>query len=186
MSDPDTKSTGKFEPPPWEREAFEALAARRAEEQATANILAAAASAAGKPGDAAIIAAEEPTVREVESGLAERTVAVAVDAGPGSRVSTATVPGAPADDRAVEAMLMQLQAEERSDGSTTKWVGWVASAITFVLGAAMLIFGLLAARDSGGKFANVVGSGVLSVFGLCFMGMALWVWISTNRSRGRS
>jgi hypothetical protein len=185
MSDPDTKAKGTFEPPPWEREAFEALAARRAEEQAAANMLAAAASAAGRPGDAAMIAAEEPTVGEVETDLAERTDAGAVDAGPASQVSRATLPRAPVDDKAVEAMLLQLQAQERSDGSTTKWVGWVASAITFVLGAAMLIFGLLAARDSAGKFANVVGSGVLSVFGLCFMGMALWVWISTNRSRGR-
>ena len=185
MSDNETQARGKFEPPPWEREAFEALAARRAEEQAAANMLAAAASAAGRPGDAAIIATEEPAVGELETDPAERTDAGAVDAGPASRVSRATLLGASVDEQAVEAMLLQLQAEERSDGSTTKWVGWIASAVTFVLGAGMLIFGLLAARDSGGKFANVIGSGVLSVFGLCFMGMALWVWITTSRSRGR-
>jgi hypothetical protein len=178
MSDNETQAKSKFEPPPWERAAFEALAARRAEEQAAANMLAAAASAAGRSGDAAIITAEEPPVSALDVAPAKGTDARAVETAPAS-------PAAPVDEASVQAMLLQLQAEERSDGSATKWVGWIASAITFVLGSAMLIFGLLAARDSAGKFANVVGSGVLSVFGLCFMGMAVWVWISTSRSRGR-
>ena len=176
MGDNEVQAKGKFEPPPWEREAFDALAARRAEEQTTAGLLAAAASAAGLAGDVAAIAAEEPIPSEVESVLESKAGAEPVSAKP--------VPAA-MDDPAVEAMLLKLQAEERTDSGATKWAGWIASAITFVLGAAMLIFGLLAARDSGGKFANVVGSGVLSVFGLCFMGMALWVWISTSRSKGR-
>jgi len=176
MSDKQTQTRGKFEPPPWEREAFDALAARRAEEQATVDLLAAAGSAAGQAGDVAAIAAEDPIPTEVEFVLEPRADAEPVGAKP--------APVA-VDDPAVQAMLLKLQAEERTDSGATKWAGWIASAITFVLGAAMLIFGLLAARDSGGKFANVIGSGVLSVFGLCFMGMALWVWITTSRSRGR-
>jgi ATP-dependent exoDNAse (exonuclease V) beta subunit len=179
MSDKDTQAKGKFEPPPWEREAFDALAARRTEEQAAQDLLAAvaAAAAAAEPEKPADPWQEVPLAKPDDVAL----IVTAADP-----TAPRTDPAAAAtDEKAVEAMLLQLQAEESSDRSATKWVGWIASAVTFVLGASMLIFGLLAARDSGGKFANVVGSGVLSVFGLCFMGMALWVWISTSRSRGR-
>jgi hypothetical protein len=89
------------------------------------------------------------------------------------------------DDRVVQAMLVQLKNEERVDGKATRTIGRVASVVTFLLGAAMLVTGLVMAGQSAGKSVAVIGSLVLSVFGLCFIGMALWVWITTSRSKGR-
>jgi hypothetical protein len=58
--------------------------------------------------------------------------------------------------------------------------------VTFVLGAAVLVYGLLSLRSADKGLASVLGSAVLTIFGMSFMGMAVWVWIRTNRSRGRS
>ena len=165
----DGKGTTRFEPPPWEREAFDALAARRAEEDAARAALEAAESAAPSapvqepdPWD------EVPAVRAGEQ-----------EAGPAAGARRKP------DEIAVEAMLIQLQGEERSDGRATAWVGWIASAITLALGTGMLITGLAMVRRGNGASVTVIGSAVLSVFGLVFIGMALWVWITTSRSRGR-
>jgi hypothetical protein len=97
------------------------------------------------------------------------------------------VAGRPAavDERAVEAMLIQLQSEERAGAHVAKKIGLIASALTCALGLGMLIAGLVMMRVGAGKQAAMIGSLVLSVFGLCFMGMAAWVWISTTRSKGR-
>jgi ATP-dependent exoDNAse (exonuclease V) beta subunit len=183
MSDKDTQAKARFEPPPWEREAFDALAARRAEEQAALEALAAASAASAAAAAAEANQQEKPQDPWAEEPIAKTGGLLETDGG--EETQAARKPAGSADEKVVEAMLLQLQAEEKTDPTVTRWVGWIASALTFALGGAMLIYGLLAARDSGGKFANVVGSGVLSIFGLCFMGMALWVWISTNRSKGR-
>lgn len=179
MSDNGTRSKGTFEPPPWEREAFDALAARRAEEQAVAAALAAAAAK-----DAVIVEPPKPADPWAEEPVRAAEAAVpsvdAVDGAGSARQGAVTV-----DERAVEAMLTKLQAEETSDGTATVWVGWVASGVTFLLGGAMAVAGLLSVRGAEAKFANVVGSAVLVIFGLCFVGMAIWVWVRTNRSRGR-
>jgi hypothetical protein len=171
MSDKDTQTRSKFEPPPWEREAFEALAAKRAEEQAVQDTLKAAAVA--KPEEMVATttdATSAPMVETIETAAAQ-----------------ASAPGTVAvDDKAVKAMLSQLQAEERTDGGAALWVGWVSAAVTFVLGAAVLVYGLLSLRSADKGLASVLGSAVLTIFGMSFMGMAVWVWIRTNRSRGRS
>jgi hypothetical protein len=99
----------------------------------------------------------------------------------------ASAPGTIAvDDKAVKAMLSQLQAEERTDSGAALWVGWVSAAVTFALGSAVLVYGILSLKNADKGLASVLGSAVLTIFGLCFMGMAVWVWIKTNRSRGRS
>jgi hypothetical protein len=64
-------------------------------------------------------------------------------------------------------------------------VSWVATIVTAVLGVAMMIGGISVAAGSHGMSTAMVGSGVLLVFGLSFIGMAAWVWVSTNRVRGR-
>jgi hypothetical protein len=89
------------------------------------------------------------------------------------------------DEKAVAAMLLQLQAEERTDGHATTRVGQVAAIVTSVLGLGMLIAGVVMMQGGGGKQVAVIGSLVLSIFGLAFIGMAAWVWIATTRSKGR-
>ena len=161
----------QFEPPPWEKEAFEALAARRAEEQASHEARMASETAGAAPvqepdpeGEAQLLSADPPM--QVAAAAA---------------VASAALP----DSSEVEAMLLQLQVEERTDTRATRWVGRVASALTAALGLGMLIAGLVMIRSGGGKSVAVLGSAVLSIFGLSFMGMALWVWITSSRSRGR-
>lgn len=144
-----------FEPPPWEREAFEALAAKRAEQHPAV--------------ESAVELAVEPDTDDV---VREEDL-VAMDE-------------APLDEKQLETMLSQLRSEERSDGRSATVVGWTAAGVMLVLGVSMLGAGLSTARVSGGKRAVVIGSAVLSVFGLCFVGMAAWVWIVTNRMKGRS
>jgi hypothetical protein len=169
----------RFEPPPWEREAFEALAARRAEEQVAREALEAAerARAAVAPEDAWD---EVPEAAKAEEGQATEgvdgeLVAPAADPVPAPRV----------EDPQVEAMLLRLREEERTDGVAAIRVGQIAAALTMVLGAGMFIGGIVLLQGANGKMIAVVGSLILSMFGLVFAGMAVWVWISTNRSRGR-
>jgi hypothetical protein len=180
MGDGDAKTKGRFEPPPWEQEAFEALAARRAEEHAAVAALEASKVSPSAPiqePDSWGEKPAEPTIMPFEDA--------ASDAADEAREAVPSPAQPKVDDRVVEAMLIQLQGEERTDGRAAKRVGQVASAVTFVLGLGMLIVGLTMMRGGGGKQIAVIGSVVLSVFGLAFIGMASWVWITTNRSRGR-
>jgi hypothetical protein len=175
MSDRGASPRARFEPPPWEQEAFDALAAKRAEEQAARQALLEA--GLGVPGVSVDAWAEEPAAKPAEPGEEG-------EAAPEGHTGRAAVDRS-ATDKAAAALLLRLQQEERDEGHASKWVGRIASVVTFVLGAAMLVAGLAMVRTGGSKPVTVIGSGVLSVFGLAFIGMALWVWISTNRSRGR-
>jgi hypothetical protein len=170
MGDQDVNGKTGFEPPPWEREAFDALAARRADEQMTREVLEAAAVSPGAP-------IQEPPTAAIEAESAAE--------GPGEAAKEAPAPKPATDERVVQAMLVQLQSEERADRNATKWVAWAASGFTVVVGLAMLIAGLLMIGKGGGTSIGAIGSAVLSVFGLVFIGMAAWVWITTSRSRGR-
>jgi hypothetical protein len=182
MSDRDAPPRAKFEPPPWEQEAFEALAAKRAEEQAARQALLEAGLEV--PGVSADAWAEEPAAKPAEPVAEPAVAAREGEPAPAREAGRATIDRSAAD-KAADALLVQLQLEERDEGYASKWVGRIASVVTFVLGAGMLVAGIAMVRTGSGKAVTVIGSGVLSVFGLAFIGMALWVWISTDRSRGR-
>jgi hypothetical protein len=182
MDDRDGTAKARFEPPPWELEAFEALAARRAEEQAAREALEAAASAGA--GGAAL--EPDPWDEVPNEPVMVLDGDAAGDAQDPGKAAGETAGGAAIDERAVQAMLVQLKGEERVDSRVTKRVGQIASVLTFLLGAGMTIAGLAMMRSGGAKQVAVVGSLVLSVFGLSFIGMATWVWITTNRLKGRS
>ena len=142
MSDEKKVAPRAFEPPPWEREAFEALARKRAEEQA-----------APAPG-------EQPP-------------------------ADAAKPAAPAvDDKQVQVMLLELGREETRPTRNVQLVARIAAVITGLVGAGMLTGGILALQKAGGSSVGVMGSGALSVFGMCFFGMAAWVWVRSNHVRG--
>jgi hypothetical protein len=176
MGDEEKQAKPQFEPPPWEREAFEALAARRAERDEAARV--AAEALAGAAGGGVVVGGEAAADPAVAVAPAPELAVEAPQRQGGS--------GLPEEDsKLVQAMLLQLRQEERSDGRAARLIAWVASAVTAVLGVSMLIAGLGIVRNSGGKSAAVIGSAVLSLFGLVFIGMAAWVWISTSRVRGR-
>jgi hypothetical protein len=169
MGEQDRQGRSHFEPPPWELEAFEALAAKRTAQEEEARI------AAGLFDEARV--AEDVETKADPAGLEA--------GGAPERVVLAPAPATEPDSRLVEAMMQQLAREEYSDHRSQKIVARVAAGVTVALGASMLISGLSMATRSGGKSAAVIGSAVLVVFGLSFVGMAVWVWVSTSRVRGR-
>jgi len=178
MGSEGTESKPRFEPPPWEREAFEALAARRAEEQVAREALEAAERArAEQSADPWDEVPQEPKAGEPGEGAVVAADAQAPAAAPVARPKV--------EDHRVEAMMIQLRDAERTDGVAALRVGQIAAVLTMVLGAGMFIGGLVLLQGANGKMIAVVGSLILSMFGLVFAGMAIWVWISTNRSRGR-
>ena len=177
MGDEEKQGKPRFEPPPWEVEAFEALAAKRAEQEAEARAVAEALSAA------AVTEAQDPQAPDGEP--AESGSAAADPARETEQAAPAPARKEEPDSRLVQAMMLQLQREERSDGKSAVIVGVVAAGVTMALGVAMLIGGLNIARTAAGKSSAVIGSAVLSVFGLIFIGMAAWVWVTATRVKGR-
>lgn len=164
MSEEKKVAPRAFEPPPWEREAFEALARKRVEEQAALEALAAAERAA--------------------SGSEAGAAGADAPAGDAPAAEPAQ-PAAPAvDDRQVQVMLMELGREETTPTRSVQLIARIAAVITGLIGAGMLAGGIFALQKAGGSTVGVMGSGALSVFGMCFFGMAAWVWVRSNRVRG--
>ena len=185
MGDEQKRDPRQFEPPPWERDAFEALARKKAEEQEALKILALTQVAAGAPG-AMIADVLVPEV--VESGAASPPSgggdAESTDASVGTRPAAAAV-----DEHRVKAMLMELSKEEAVDTGHIQLIARVASAITAAVGAGMLVGGLVTLAGSSQDAAKrtittTMASGALSVFGLCFMAIAVWVWVRSNHVKG--
>jgi len=94
-------------------------------------------------------------------------------------------PAAPlVDDKKVQVMLMELGREETTPTHNVQLIARIAAVITGLIGAGMLVGGVLALQKASGSTVGVMGSGALSVFGMCFFGMAAWVWVRSNRVRG--
>jgi hypothetical protein len=153
MSDEQARQKRRFEPPPWEQEAFEALARKRAEQHETE--LPATDGPAPK---------DPPLEPEPQAEAAKAAAKL--------------------DEDAVQAMLLQLRAQEASSSGGARRVGQIAAAITAVIGFGMVVVGLVALPATKGNTAGVIGSTAMSVFGLGFVGMAVWVWVSALRSKG--
>jgi len=152
MGDEVKRDVRQFEPPPWEREAFEALAAEA---------LAAKATAARPVTDPA-----NAPVHDDPPAAVSTPVAAAVD------------------DKQVQVMLMELGREETTETRGVRLIARIAAIVTGLVGAGMLLGGVFALQKAGGTSVGLMGSAALSVFGLCFLGMAAWVWVRSNRLRG--
>ena len=169
MGDEVKRDVRQFEPPPWEREAFEALARKKAEEQATVDLLSAL-----NP------SAKDPAALQAEAMAGVDDPAITPTAIP------ATV--AAVDERQIQAMLLELSKEETIGAGPIKLIARIAAAITAAVGLGMLIGGLMSlgtAQDAAKRtLATTMASGALSVFGMCFVAIAAWVWIRSNRMKG--
>jgi hypothetical protein len=187
MGDEQKRDPRQFEPPPWERDAFEALARKKAEEQDALNILALTQVASGAP-DTSIADVLIAEAMAAKSGGASPANAVAVAGG--ADVSVGTRPAvAVVDEHRVKAMLMELSKEEKADTGHIQLIARIASVITAAVGAGMLVGGLMTLAGSSQDAAKrtittTMASGALSVFGLCFMAIAAWVWVRSNHVKG--
>ena len=167
MGDEVKRDVRPFEPPPWEREAFDALARKKAEEQAALDLLSAphlSPKAPAEPQAEAATGADDP-----------------------APAATPT-PAAVVDERQVRAMLLELSREETTDTGHIRLVARIAAVITAAVGIGMLVGGLATlgnSQDAAKRtLATTMASGALSVFGLCFIAIGVWVWIRSNRVKG--
>jgi len=169
MGDEVKRDVRQFEPPPWEREAFEALARKKAEEQAALDLL----------------AVLNPSAKEPAELQAEATAGVD---GPAITPTATPATAAAVDERQVQAMLLELSREETTDTGHIRLVARIAAVITAAVGIGMLAGGLATlgnSQDAAKRtLATTMASGALSVFGLCFIAIGVWVWIRSNRVKG--
>jgi hypothetical protein len=187
MDDDKRRDVRQFEPPPWERDAFEALARKKAEEQAALDLLAALSPSVKEPAElqAEAMAAEVLAAKAV---AAQAAVATAGVHDPAIAPATKPVAAASVDERQVQAMLLELSREETTDTGHIRLIARIAAVITAAVGTGMLAGGLMTlggSQDAAKRtLATTMASGALSVFGLCFVAIAAWVWIRSNRVKG--
>jgi hypothetical protein len=153
----DRREAKRFEPPPWERDRFDALQQREAE-------------------------VDQPE----ESGSAPAAGAGPAEAGPAEAEPASVVESTPdaASEAKVGTMLIQLSAEEPKIGHHVKTVGVFSAGLLMFVGLCMLVWGamlLLVARGNIG--ASAIALTVLFMGGL-FGGVGLVLGLRVTRGQG--
>ncbi len=171
---PNKRDPGQFEPPPWEREQFEEFQRKR-EEQAQEHA--------------------EETLPEQTSSVAELVVEEKIDVAQES-LGQAAAPtqeppgkespgGAEVDEKAMAAMLLQLQIEEPESSSALWKIGLVFSVGAVGIGLVLLVWGFVAMVRTGALGpAGIVGSTILMAFGGLFVGLGIWTAVRSLKQRG--
>ena len=171
------RETKRFEPPPWERDQFEELARKRADEEA-AEAKAAAERSATQAGAAEAEAAGQTLVE-----LSEETPSEA-----GATAEAAEEPAVPAgalEDARVMEMLTELASEEPPASRGLWKVSVAIGGVMVALGAVFLFWGmaaLVAARRAGavGTFGGIV----LLLFGAGFVAGGAYLAVKNLRQQG--
>jgi hypothetical protein len=172
--DPGHKERKGFEPPPWERAQFEELARRRAaEEQIAATAAAESARAAAESTPAA---AEGPPPEAAKVPDADP----AVEDAPGE--------GGTLDERAMDAMLFELSAQEGPTLAPVRGASKVIAGVmglvgTLMTGLATFLGVRAVGAGAGGDMAGM-GAVFIAVFGLLALGAAAWMWMRADGSQG--
>ena len=156
----------KFEPPPWEQDAFEQLNRER-EKPAEDPGAPAQAEAPGTEPPAQAGEAEEPTEERVSRQEDRREKEA----------------GGELDEGRVLEMLAALTAEEPRE--TYDKVSYVVGAGIAVLGAVLIFWGMaaLASARATGAMGFLAGAGLFA-FGALFIGMGVWLVYRTLKQRG--
>jgi hypothetical protein len=164
--DAERRQHRQFEPPPWEREKFEALAQQREAEQ---RAIAAAIEAATpeRPAEEAARPASEPASAAALAGARE--------AGP--------EPVPKIDERKVNAMLIELSGQEGSARAPISKAGRVIGILFGAVGSGVTVFGAaLAGRSTAAD--GRVGSAVIAFLGVFMTGAAIWMWVRAGNEQG--
>lgn len=178
----------RFEPPPWEKDAFDEMERRRREAEEEERR--AAAALAEPQAQRAAARQEEQEEVAASSELKEpRQDKVASRGGAGE--SAAGTPGVDVqkperiDQAQLTAMLAELAAEEPRDDKTISSVTLVVSIAIFALGAMMIMWGMAAfvAAKGAGSQGTIAGS-VLFLFGAGFIGGAIYLAVKSLQKRG--
>lgn len=195
---PNRRPAKPFEPPPWERAQFDELARQREEAEKERELNAALAALAAPVPDQAAPEVSDGSASPVAEESAAQPEARAEASGEGPQVAApaqqqavsegeAGPTGPPAselDDKVVEAMLVQLRAEEPVHDDSLWKVSMGLSAFSALIGAVLFVWGLAALMKTGSSAAGMIGGSILLAFGGMFVGIGAWMAARGLKERG--
>jgi hypothetical protein len=168
---PPRREVKRFEPPPWERDAFDELERKKTEEQSEAKE--AEPQQESSPGTRDELNTPEPT--------AERDEAVEGTEAPVQPPEEA----AELDEKQVLEMMADLAAEEPRIHEMTWKPALFSALVVGAFGVVMVVWGIAAmVKTRGAGLVGVAGAIVLLGFGFGFVVLALWITVRTLRQRG--
>lgn len=176
---PGRREAKRFEPPPWEKEAFEELQRKRAEEEQAAEMLRAHEAAQAVPpseAESAASAAAQP---------AEGTVSQVGEVLPAEGKAAPDDESALDEKRVVE-MLADLAAQEPKVDAQAWKVALGSAIVSGAIGGVLIVWATaaMAAAARSGSATGRIGGLILLVFGAGFVFGALWLAVRTLRQRG--
>jgi len=166
----------EFEPPPWERDAFDERSRAMAAEQQAAQAEAAAAAEEQETASIAEPAGENATHHAVEAASANDGDAAEPEAAT-PKVSEAQV----------TEMMAGLRAEEPTSMQSYGAIAIALSVFTGLLGVVMLVWAMamfVSAGARGTGRVGIVSGSIVAIFGALFIGLSMWVAVRTLRQRG--
>lgn len=185
---PQRREAKTFEPPPWERDAFDDLARKKAEEDAATEAAEAAAltAEAAEPPAAGPQLDVPPLVAPAEESRAEVPAPVQPEPAESGQQGQQGAERTKLDEARVIEMLADLRSEEPQVKGTFEKIGLFGAFATGLIGI-VLLFWAMAAFVAGSRHPGPVaffGGSVLALFGAMFIGLAFWVAARTLRQRG--
>jgi hypothetical protein len=167
---PEKRQPRGFEPPPWEREQFDEFQQQRAEQEA------AEPAPQEEPAQAA---PEQPTAVEEQS-----TPAASPEEGPPMDASDGIGAGGGIDEVQASQLLAGLKAEEPKS-TTFYWLGLAAAIFLALVGAVLMIWGIVALLATQGKGTQGwLGAAGTIFFGILFIAIAGWVIYKNLQRQG--
>jgi hypothetical protein len=178
------RETKRFEPPPWERDAFDELSrAKEAEEGAARAAEAAQAAEAA----AAIEVAAARASDVVAAADAEQQAATTAASGDRGGVTQAAVEEPSVSEAQVTEMMAGLREEEPTSMQSYSAIAIALSVFTGLVGVVMLVWAramfVSAAARGTGRVGMISGS-IVAFFGALFIGLSMWVAVRALRQRG--
>jgi len=163
----DRREAKSFEPPPWEKEAFEQLRRRKGDTEAPPE---------QQAPPAEIPAHQSPVVHLPQS-------AEAPDAA--ESTTAAREPVAQVDEGRVVEMMAELAAQEPDAQKGLHSLAIGVSAAMGVFGLVLIVWGVVAlARSGGSGRIGVIGGSLFFAFGAAAVVFAVWLMVKTLRQRG--
>lgn len=184
---PQRKEAKRFEPPPWEKEAFDELERRRAEEAHVRALM----QAAQEEAAAAELAAERASEQAAEQGATVSAETIRSEEAAGDATAPPGQEGEPEtgqtaiEDERVSRMLARLS-EEEPRGHEGVWAVALGAALVLgAIGGVLIVWAMAAMVGAPRSGATGIAGGlVLLVFGAGFVFGALWLAYRTLRQRG--
>lgn len=175
-----TRNPKAFEPPPWEKEAFEDLQRLRAAQQEA------------EACEAAVLEDEVSSVRpagklpaEEETVIAEPVSAGKVETGEQEVPPSGSAKDDKLDQATLNKLLAELAAEEAQAAREMGFIGVIAEVLLVIAGVLLMVWGVAAlagTRQSG--WIGVTAGGGLGLFGASFIGVGGWLLYKDLKKRG--